>query len=558
MSPVSLRPYQRKSIDQLYAWFDNHTEGNPCIVLPTGSGKSHVIATLCKEAVQSWPETRILMLTHQKELIEQDAAKLRLHWADAPMGIYSAGIGRREIEPITFAGIQSVHTRAAEFGEISLVLIDEAHLVNHEDEGCYRKMINELTEINPGLRVVGFTATPWRMGHGVITDKPGLFDGIIEVVSIAQLQRDGYLAYLRSKTTTRHLSTEGVGKRGGEYIEKELQAAMDNQEASEAVVAEVTQLAPDRKSWLFFCTGVDHSLHVCEILNARGITAACVTGETPKAEREEILEKFKAGEIQALTNANVLTTGFDYPDIDLIVMMRPTMSPGLYMQMAGRGLRPKSDGGDCLVLDFAGVVAQHGPITMVRPPRKKGKGEPGLFPSKICPECDEIIAAQARTCPSCGFEFPQDPKGPDWYLRNDDISGLANTVMQVKSWDWSLHTGKKSGRQSMQVSYYGALSDPVIREWLVVFHPGYAGQYALEQLAMIARDAGVDIWAYDTPEGVAAAMAQGEPPTEIEFRKNGRYYRVKQRHWIKEDLEARRAKDNRTDLLDDWIARKGS
>ena len=122
---AELRPYQRKTIDQLWLWFEYHAQGNPCIVLPTGSGKSHVIAEICRESVQSWPETRILLLTHQKELIEQDAEKLLQHWPFAPLGIYSAGIGRREMDRITFASIQSIHRRADEVGYIDLVIIDE-------------------------------------------------------------------------------------------------------------------------------------------------------------------------------------------------------------------------------------------------------------------------------------------------------------------------------------------------------------------------------------------------------------------------------------------------
>ena len=526
----TLRPYQRRAVDQLYSWFSLHGTGNPCIVLPTGSGKSHVIAELCREAVQSWPETRILLLTHQKELIEQDAEKLLQHWPDAPLGIYSAGIGVKELDRITFASIQSIHRKDEKVGHIDLVIIDEAHLVSHKDQGMYRKFLSALSEINPELRIIGLTATPYRMGHGMITDKPALFDDIIEVTSIAQLQRQGYLAILRSKVTAKKLSTEGVHLRGGEYIESELQKAVDKRDDSEAVVDEVIARAEDRNAWLFFCTGVDHARHVAEILLEKGITAATVTGDTPKAERDQIIADFKAGKIKALTNANVLTTGFDYPDIDLIVMMRPTMSPGLYMQMAGRGLRLKSNGGDCLVLDFAGVVAMHGPITLVRPPKKKGKGT-GVAPSKICPECEEIIGASAKKCPACGYVFPVEEKGPDWYLREDDIMGLSTIVMTVKSWRWELHTGATSGKQSLQVSYYGCLSDPVIREWLVVFHDGYPGQYAMEVLAGIARHAGVDIWAPQSPDELVDAMNAGRPPAQVEFKKNGKFYRVKDRIW---------------------------
>ena len=155
------------------------------MVMPTGSGKSHVIAALCKDALQTWPETRILMLTHVKELIEQNAEKMRLHWPGAPLGIYSASVGKRQLgEPITFAGIQSVRDKAKQIGHIDLIVIDECHLVNHKDEGGYRKLIGELTAINPAVRIIGYSATPYRLGHGLITDKPALFDDLIEPVSI--------------------------------------------------------------------------------------------------------------------------------------------------------------------------------------------------------------------------------------------------------------------------------------------------------------------------------------------------------------------------------------
>ena len=132
---MMLRDYQQRAIDQCYAWMRSNS-GNPCIVIPTGGGKSHIIAALCKDALQSWPETRILMLTHVRELIQQNAEKMRMHWPNAPMGIYSAGLGKRNLgEPITFAGIQSVRTKAERIGHVDLVIIDECHLVGHKDEG---------------------------------------------------------------------------------------------------------------------------------------------------------------------------------------------------------------------------------------------------------------------------------------------------------------------------------------------------------------------------------------------------------------------------------------
>ena len=151
-----LRDYQQRAIDQLYAWFAAGNEGNPCLSLPTGSGKSHIVAALCKDVLQSWPDQRILMLTHVKELIEQNAEKMRQHWPGAPMGIYSSALRLRQLgEPITFAGIQSIRKKADQVGHIDLVIIDECHLVNHKDEGGYRRFLSELKAINPSMRVVG-------------------------------------------------------------------------------------------------------------------------------------------------------------------------------------------------------------------------------------------------------------------------------------------------------------------------------------------------------------------------------------------------------------------
>ena len=151
---ADLRDYQQRAIDQLYAWFDTHASGNPCIEMPTGSGKSHIVAALCKDALQNWPETRVLMLTHVKELIEQNAEKMQLYWPDAPLGIYSASIGSKKLDDITFAGIQSIYSQGQKIGHIDLVIIDEAHLVNHAATGMYRTLIDSLTAINPAIRIL--------------------------------------------------------------------------------------------------------------------------------------------------------------------------------------------------------------------------------------------------------------------------------------------------------------------------------------------------------------------------------------------------------------------
>jgi len=528
---MQLRDYQRRAIDQLYAWFSSGNAGNPCMVLPTGSGKSHIIAVLCKEALQNWPETRILMLASQKELLEQNSEKLRQHWPGAPMGIYSASIGKRQLgEPITFAGIQSVRSRAKDLGHIDLIFIDECHLISHKDEGSYRTLINDLLAINPALRIVGLTATPYRLGHGLITDKPALFDDLIEPVSVEELIYKGHLSILRSKITASKLSVDGVHKRGGDYIESEMQEAFDTDTQNAAVVDEVIRLGAGRKSWLFFCAGVEHAHHVAHELMERGIEAACLTGDTSAIDREDIINDFKAGKIRALTNVNVLTTGFDYPDIDLIAMLRATMSPVLYMQMAGRGLRPKSHTDHCLVLDFAGVVETHGPITAVNAPTKKKDGD-GEAPVKVCPACQELVHISATICPACGAPFPP-PKKPDLELRNVDIMGLDSIEMSISDWRWREHVSKASGKRMIAVDYYGTLSDPVVTEYFTILHDGYSGETAAQKLASIAaRSGAVNALKHDDLGSICAELNFGRKPQLVSYKKDGKFFRVTRREF---------------------------
>jgi len=529
---ISLRPYQRRAIDQLYDWFRAGNEGNPCLVLPTGAGKSVIIAGLCRDALQQWPETRVLMLTHVKELIEQNAAKMRAVWYNAPMGIYSASIGKRQIgEPITFAGIQSVAKKAAMLGHVDLCIIDEAHLISHKDEGGYRSLIRDLTAINPRLRVIGLTATPWRLGHGYITDGDALFDDLIEPIGIEELLSLGHLAPLRSKHTDLTLSTAGVHKRGGEYIESELAQAVDTDQNNRAVAAEIVARADGRASWLVFCAGVNHAQHMRDCLLALGVKAACVTGATPKGERARILADFKAKRITALTNANVLTTGFDAPDTDLIAFLRPTMSPVLYAQMAGRGLRPKSHTDHCLVLDFAGNVATHGPIVNIRPPVKKGDGD-GEAPVKVCPECAELIHPSIRICPACGYEFPP-PEAKPARLHNDDIMGRDNVKeMELTAWKFSPYVSRASQKEMIRVTYYGALSDPPVHEYLAIFHEGYAQQKAMKTLASLAQNSGIVISdVADHKSWCDYANANATPPRLVRYTVEGKFFTVKERIW---------------------------
>lgn len=527
-----LRDYQQRAIDQLYAWFANGGEGNPCLVLPTGAGKSHIIAALVKDALQNWPETRVLMLCHVRELISQNAEKLRQHWPNAPMGIYSASLGRRCLtEPITFAGIQSIAKRAADIGHTDLVIVDECHTINLEQTGTYRRVLGELLKINPLMRVIGLTASPYRLGQGMIHEGDNaLFSALIEPVSIEELIHRGYLSKLRSKHTSLTLDTTGVKKSGGEFVASALEAAVDTGDNNTRAVTEILERGQDRRSWLVFCAGVSHAEHINAMLQERGIVSACVTGATPKAERERILSEFKAGRIRCVTNVSVLTTGFDAPQTDLIAFLRPTLSPGLYLQMAGRGLRIADGKIDCLVLDFAGNVATHGPITAIEPPRK-GKKSDGAPRTKICPQCDEVVSLMTRHCPTCGHEWVVEKQEKPLTLSNDDIMGLEPTEMAVTGWQWRKHLSRTSGKEMLQVSYYGGLADPVVTEYMPVLHEGYAGEKARRQVIGIAVQSGANDMSDDLAD-MAKVMNASKAPSLLKFKRDGKFHRVIERVWV--------------------------
>lgn len=543
---MKLRDYQRRAIDQTWDWIRANPGKNPCLVLPTGAGKSVVVATMCREAVTEWPETRILMVSHVKEIIEQNAEKMRAVWPAAPLGIYHAGMRRRDLgEPITFAGIQSIRNRAADVGHIDIMLIDECHLVNHEDEGSYRRFIADLMVTNPHMVVIGLTATPYRLGHGMITDKPALFDGLVEPVLIEELLALGFLSPLRCRQTKKTFDLSGVHTRGGEFIESELQDLINTDPQNAIVADEIVANAAGRKSWLVFCTGVRHAQHMADVLRARGVVTECITGDTAKGERERIIADFKAGKIQCITNANVLTTGFDAPEVDLIAFCRPTLSVSLYMQMSGRGLRLADGKADCLVLDFVRLVATHGPIVAPRVKGPSGKGDP---PVKACPgpvpdreECAELVPIHVMVCPSCGYVFPskkteETPKAPDledtdmvYGINPDDVQTL-----EVTEWIWRRQTSR-SGRDMLTITYYGCLSDQPVTEYLTVLHDGYAGQKAWSKIAGIGNQISTHLPPGLLVDGdldaVCAAFNKAPHPSEIRYTTEGKFHAITRRTW---------------------------
>lgn len=406
------RSYQVEAVNSVWNYFYSGKTGNPLIVMPTGTGKSIVIARLLWSILNQYPNQKILVLTHVKELIVQNHSKVTAIWKNAPAGIYSAGVGRRDVlQPIIFAGIASVAKKWAEFGRVDLIIIDEAHLVSPNDTTMYQAFIRCLKTVNPFLKVIGLTATPYRLGHGLLTEgEDALFTDICfdisDMKSFNRLIAEGFLAPLIPKLTKLELDLDGVHMRGGEFIAGELQTAVNKEAITEAALKEAMELGYNRKKWLIFCSGVEHAIAVSDMLNMLGISCAAVHSKMTDEQRDQTIIDYKSGKIQALTNNNVLTTGFDCPEIDLILMLRPTASTVLWVQMLGRGTRPCEGKENCLVLDYAGNTVRLGPINDPVVPRAKGK-KLGKAPVKVCGKCKTVNHTLAKYCinPECGEEF---------------------------------------------------------------------------------------------------------------------------------------------------------
>ena len=544
-----LRDYQAKAVRDVFKWLAQN-QGNPCIVAPTGSGKAWICAALCEDLLSRKPGVKILVLSHVKELLVQDAEKIIQVWPSAPVGLYSAGLGSKEVNTITVAGIQSIWKKGSELGRIDLVIVDEAHLISNTDSGMYRTLLAELAEVNPAVRVIGLTATPYRLGQGLLTEgSEAIFTALLEAATIEELIKRGFLAKLTSTFTDMKLDVEGVRKVQGDYEKQELEARVNSLDNNTRIVEETIRRAGDRRAWLVFCVSVSHAEALCDEFISHGVNAATITGKTSSGERERIFTEFKAGKIRALTNVGVATTGFDYPDIDVIVMARPTLSPGLYMQMSGRGMRVKSPGHykDCLVLDFAGNIERHGAITKIIPPRRTAGRKKAVRPEnfdemfKECPQCKKVIMKRARICAHCGYQFgvseltelntTQDIMGGTQLTETQQPSPQQEgiTRMKVQKWYWKVCYSRKDGIAMLRVDFYG--EDLMLgpkQLFLKLLHPEMDGRKAYQRLKSLLQ--GVRIPPHNDIRGARALYQIADsinenykPPLWIEYRQNGNY-----------------------------------
>lgn len=361
-----LRPYQKEASDAAVRFFQSKTDLNAIEVLPTGSGKSLVIADIANRL-----DGNTLVFQPSKEILEQNYMKL-CSYGVIDCSIYSASFNSKNISRITFATIGSVIHHKEQFHHFNNVIIDECHLVNAKG-GQYEEFIRDNK-----CKVLGLTATPYRLSstsYGamlkfITRTRPRIFGKVIYHIQIQQLLQMGYLANLEYfDVPPKGFCVKNLidNSTGADYTDNSVIKEYVRVDFYGWLVSIVKRLlvpksGKKRNGILVFTRFLKEAERLANEIDG----CAMVSGDMKKSDRERILTAFKAGEIKVVVNVGVLTTGFDYPELDTIVMARPTKSLALWYQIVGRAIRPSSQKETGWVVDLCGNIERFGRVHDLR------------------------------------------------------------------------------------------------------------------------------------------------------------------------------------------------
>jgi DNA repair protein RadD len=394
---MTLRDYQQDAVDATMQWVRKTT--GPCVIeAPTGAGKSHIIAAICDELFKISKGKRVLVIAPSAELVVQDHGKY-VYGVGRPASFFSASVGQKSVvHPVVFGTPGTVKNSLELFDDRYCgIIIDEAHRVTP----TLRGIIDSMRGHNPNLRVIGLTATPYRLGDGYIyrTDETGrawgdehtkepYFVRRVYAIEASMLIQRGYLTEPAIGLTSTTYDVSGLTMNSmGKFTSESVDAAFIGKgRLTRDIVGQVIGASQDRQGVMFFAATIRHAEEILAALPAD--QSRLVTGDTKKRVRQRILTEFKSRQVKYLVNVDVLTTGFDAPHVDVIAILRATESVALLQQIIGRGLRIDEGKKDCLILDYAGNIDQHCPGGDVFAPTVKAKHfKGGGEVDAECPSC---------------------------------------------------------------------------------------------------------------------------------------------------------------------------
>lgn len=471
---LTLRDHQVEGVDELFKYLERD-DCSPCLVAATGAGKSLINAEVIERLIMQDASSRIICLTHVQELVEQNYQELLGQWPTAPAGINAAKLNSRDVQsPIIFAMIQSIFKSAPYVGKVDYIIIDECHLVPSKGNGMYRRFIDECKRFNKKLKVIGLSATPYRLNDGFLDEgNDRIFTELIQLKSLQMpyLIEHGYLTPLSTPSIeTKIDKTKLKPSSTGDYLQASIDAACNVPSVTINACKELVEIGKDRNSWLLFASSIKHAENLKHHLKEEyGIESGIVTGKTAKKERQKIVEDFRSGKLRVFINLYVAMIGFNVKRVDLIAAFGATKSASRYVQLCGRGMRNHESKLDCLFFDFAGLIDIHGPVDEVQgKSKKKGNGE-GEAPIKICPQCESSMLAASRECPDCGYLFLnfEEVNHNETASRKSVISSLpeGHKIIDVSRVEYREHISQK-GNRSIRVDYFGKNKKPSSTEFV--------------------------------------------------------------------------------------------
>lgn len=408
---MQLRPYQLEALDKVMA--DLRQKPYVLLQIPTGGGKTVVFSEIIRRWMTEYPAMTIAVAAHRQELITQARDKLLTVWPEGAfqIGLACAGAGRVDTSrPVLIGSVQTLARRALR-RPIHLLIVDEAHRIPAvEAGGQYHSLIRRLVNLNPNLRVLGCTATPFRLGHGYIygdeckAGRTNIFPELNFQISLEELTAEGHLAPIRAKEGA-SIGSElaRVKLTNGDYDPAELNSLLMRGVHIQSAVDAYEKYGESRNKVLVFAASIEHAEKLAAAFGLAGHQAAAVHSQMADHGRKMVLRDFDQGGLKVLVNVGILTEGWDSPRVNLIMMCRPTKAPALFVQMIGRGTRLFPGKDDLLVLDLAENYKTHGEPSApaIRTPGQGG----GEAPFKVCPECSALLPTSSLRCRDCGHQW---------------------------------------------------------------------------------------------------------------------------------------------------------
>lgn len=568
---VQLRDYQQQAVHAVVQYF-RRMSAPAVLVLPTGAGKSLVIAELARLA-----RGNVLVLAHVKELVEQNHQKYQHYGLQGR--IFAAGLGRKETDgQVIFASVQSVQRNLEQFQQpISLLVIDECHRVPDDSNSSYQQVISHLQSQNPQLKVLGLTATPYRLGEGLLYQyhylgrvgaaTPRFFQWCIFELPIQLLLQRGYLTPAR-KLDCAVLSYDFSGlapMKNGQYKETELDLVIDKaKRVTPQIIRQVIEFSENKQGVMIFAATTRHAQEILSYLPDG--QAAMVLSATSNTQRASIIEQFKARQLKYLVNVAVLTTGFDAPHVDVIAILRPTESVSLYQQIVGRGLRLAAGKQECLVLDYAGnpydlYQPELGPAPAVQGAQQVqvacplcrfsnqfwGKADAqGIVIEHYGRRCQGLVQAKdgtltqcsyrfrARFCPNCGAEHDIAARichacdtvlvDPDKKLQ--EALSLKDAMVVYPDELLLVADQTAQGKAQLKISYL--VGDQQFHEWFPAASRSQIQKLCTQLFPPFVIDRHRPL-AVTTLTQLLAQSHRLQPPAALILRKEGRYWKIRDR-----------------------------